>query len=226
MVGKRTYSNREKQRNGYKNDPSPDSTSKRQKHDDSDELDWLTPTSSRTSKAASMLKRASGKFSGPVSIPEEEMDVEKLPHANGKPTGLFDKALNGKLHLPKPTQASIHGSRDAFNATMKDRKSSRESATRPSASYLPTPPAETQKPMGNGTIGSPTNSEGSAAKPTSKTAVANGSTETSKLFQKVIKNEKIQQPYTPREYESVKTSAPHRNVLRERLSRKTKEARL
>jgi len=225
MVGKRTYSTREKQRTAFKSDASPDSN-KRQKHNDSDELDCLTPKSDRSGKAYSALKRVSRRFSGPVSIPDEQMDVEKCPHANGKPIGLFDKAINGRLHSSKTKQADIHGNIDVFNATMNDKKNSIESTARPKASYLPTPPAEAQKTSGNGTNSRPSSSNGYAVKPASKNIVANGSIETSKLFDKIIKNEKTEQPYTPREYASAKTPAPRKNIIGDRLSKKGKEARL
>ncbi|KAF2132417.1 hypothetical protein P153DRAFT_429557 [Dothidotthia symphoricarpi CBS 119687] len=225
MVGKRTYSNREKQRNAYKNDPSPDSR-KRLKQDDTDEQSWLTPTSSRTGTVASTLKRASGRFGGPVSIPEDGMDVEKCSEPNGKPTSVFDKVANGRSNLAIPQQASIHGSRDAFNTTMKGRRNSKQSNTRPQSSYLPTPPAEVQKPSGYGISSRPSSSNGCAISPASKTATANGSIETSKLLEKIIDNEKTEPSYTPREYESDKTPAPRKDIHGDYMSKRSKEARL
>jgi hypothetical protein len=153
---------------------------------------------------------AQPKFSGPVSFSEsnEESSTEL------KSTGgllLFDKALQGRLKPTRKMSQTIHGSFEEFAAFR---------------SYLPTPPSEMQTQQVQHANRFFPALKGAASLATQVTKPAWTTAAKSNTVENTPEPEEPKEPYAPREYKASKSSAPHRNVLRDRLSPESEEAEL
>jgi hypothetical protein len=225
---KRTYSSRDKKREVYEQE----SRRKRTKGDSDDEL----RLPDRPHSAASLLNKGL-KPSQQQSDPEDDV-VSNIAQRN-KRSSVLDRALNGELKSIKPKERNIYGSRQDFEVTMQGQRAEGKNSPRPSSSYLPTPPSELQLqqtkrlngyfPVLNGQAGKLVSKMArpivkSATLPPTKPAVK--PTETLRVMENIIKCAKPKEPYTPRQYDADKTPAPRRDLPGDRLSRKSKEAKL
>ena len=213
---KRTYSQRDKWRSSNERQSIADLNDSRKRHKvtDSDVLHLPTPPPSRGERTSSVLKKGLKMFGGPVSIPDDESQSDSTSKTSNGISRLFDKASSGKL---KPAQLNLHGSIygtwEDFAEAMKDGKKSSQTVAKSSKSYLPTPPAEAPKPHQKEYRDFP------FAKPNAPAiklgfrsqSTSTMSTETSRLFEKIIKEERPKQPYKPKDYQADKTLAPAYN---------------
>ncbi|XPS94165.1 hypothetical protein M3J09_003490 [Ascochyta lentis] len=236
MTRKLTYSRKDKARPRNNGDTTPDDedgSRKRQKTDSPSETSSFVsvPTVSSTAssiraKGSALFKKTSQLFGGPVSIPQDEGDVEVTPKSRKSLSGLFDKALQPRVQPQKIKQPVIHGSRDEFVGTMQVRQKEGHSK-QPSGNYLPTPPSEVQRLRSNGT-GSSSNSSGLGARPESIKASAtyDGSSEAAALCRKRSKSKPQKQPYMARTYAAESTPHSGRDLFGNRLPQKSKELQL
>lgn len=236
MTKKFTYSRKDKARPRHNEDSTPDDedgSRKRRKTDSPSETSSFVsvPTISSTAssiraKSSALLKKTSSYFSGPISVPHEDGDVEIPPksHSRKSLTGLFDKALQGAARPQKPKQPTIYGTREEFVGTMQVRQ--KEAQKQSSGSYLPTPPSEVQRLRSNGT-GS-TNSSGSrpVTKSEMKPTTYDGSSEVAALYRKRSQTKQQKQPYVPRVYAAKRTAHPGADLFGDPLPRKCTEVLL
>ncbi|KAH7078291.1 hypothetical protein FB567DRAFT_631649 [Paraphoma chrysanthemicola] len=218
---KRTYSSRFKKRGEYQREPSR----KRSKGNSDDELHWpLRPQAS-----AALLKKVL-RPSQPQPDSEDELAANIARRKNS--ASILDRALGGKLKTVKPKGQSIYGSREEFEATMQDQREEKKNNPKLNASYLPTPPSELQQqqtkhlntffPGLNGKAGKVISN---ISKPKTKPPIPTVSptairaTETSKVFEKIIKCAEPKEPYVPKQYEADRTPAPRRGLSGDRLSK-------
>jgi hypothetical protein len=174
---------------------------KRSKTDDQELEEPRFP--GRQVKKSSLLKKSL--HSGPVSFTSDDGDISFAPK---KKTSVFDKVLKeGRYQTAKPVQNQIRGRN----------------------SYLPTPPAEVERKAHQQARRDATFSHinGDASNGGLKTPnkVATP-TQTSHLFERIIKDEQPRQPYKPKTYEADETAAPRRNIMGDRLLKKSKEAEM
>jgi hypothetical protein len=220
---KRTYSTLDKKR-GMR---EQDERRKRSKSDEDDELNWPGGhTSSRPLKSSLLLKKGLKKFGGPVSLPEDDEDSEIASKTTSR-LSVLDKALGGKFNLVKPKQNSIHGSREDFEKTIQAQRAKRSSEERTTSSYLPTPPFEVQEPqkqLANRFI--PSMNEYVANMPTQVTTPAWRPSPKSEMSEKNLAYDDPRQPYVPKQFEADRSLAPRRDLTDNRLSSKSKEAKL
>ncbi|UPX13853.1 uncharacterized protein EKO05_0004350 [Ascochyta rabiei] len=236
MTKKLTYSRKDKARPRNNRDTTPDDedgSHKRRKTDSPSETSSFVsvPTISSTAssiraKSSAIFKKTSQLFGGPVSIPQDDADVEVTPKSRKSLSGLFDKALQGRGEPRKLKQPVIHGSRDEFIGTMQVRQREGHS-TQPSSSYLPTPPSEVQRLRSNGT-GSSSNSSALGMRPEStKTSTTyDGSSEAAELCRKRSKSRPQRPPYIPKNYAAEATPHSGRDLFGDRLPQKSTEVQL
>lgn len=210
-----------------------DGSRKRQKTDSPSETSSFVsvPTISSTAssiraKGSALFKRGSGYFSGPVSIPSDDGEVEVTPKARKSLSGLFDRALQGgrNAQLQNPQQPKIHGSREEFVRTIEVRKKEPNS-TQPSGSYLPTPPSEGQRLRSNGT-GSSNSSAFCAQTKSSMTSTYDGSSEMTDLSTKRSKGKPQKQPYVPKIYAAERTPHPGADLYGDPQPKRSREVLL
>ncbi|KAG9189779.1 hypothetical protein G6011_06647 [Alternaria panax] len=217
MAGKITYSKRpNKRRVLHDHDAAheKDDSRKRSKADtESNESRLPTPPSSRQGRKTP--------FKGPVSIPDDDM----YP-----PRSVFDKVLGNKQHrAPKPDESSIRGDRENYAEIMKTGQKSRQQNGWARNGSLPTPPAEAQR-RAHEQARKDENlaryrrvaDKGESQAP--KTSSSTPPTQTSQLFERIIKNEQLKEPYQPRIYKAEEVVAPRRTIAGERLSRRSEQA--
>lgn len=236
MKKKFTYSRKDKTRPRNNDDSTPNDENgsrKRRKTDSPSETSSFVsvPTISSTAssiraKGSAIFKKTSQLFNGPVSIPQDDAEVEVTPRARKSLSGLFDKALQPRAQSQSTKQTIIHGSREEFIGTMQVRKKEGYS-TQASGSYLPTPPSEVQKLRSNGT-GSSSNSSRLGVRPKSATTSTtyDGSSEGLDLSRKRSKSKPQKQPYVPRTYAAEKAAHPGVDLFGDPLPRKSREVRL
>jgi hypothetical protein len=183
--------------------------------------------SSIRAKSSALLKRGSVYFSGPVSIPSDDAEVEVTPKARKSLSGLFDKALQGGRNSQPRTsqQPKIHGSREEFVRTIEVRKKE-PSNTQPGGSYLPTPPSEVQRLRSNGTGSSNSSGLGARTKSSMTSATYDGSSETTDLSRKRSKNKSQKQPYVPKTYAAKRTPHPGVDLYGDPLPKHSGEVQL
>lgn len=234
-----TYSKKDKTRPRNNEGSTPDDENgsrKRRKTDSPSETSSFVsvPTISSTAssiraKSSEILKRTSQYFSGPISVPHDNAEIEVTPKARKSLSGLFDKALQPRAQPRKTYQSSIHGSREDFVGTMQVRKKEGRT-TQPNGSYLPTPPSEVQRLRTNGTgssingTGSSSNSSALGVRPNSTTY--DGSSETMDLCMKRTKTNPQKQSYVPKVYAAEKTAHSGGDLFGDRLPRDSKEVQL
>jgi hypothetical protein len=193
---------------------------KRSKTDD--ELEKLR-FPGRQAKKSSLLKKSL--HSGPVSFTNEDGDIEPPKKKN-----VFDKVLSeGRYQAAKPGQVRFSGDRNGFAGLMRKNQRSEEHEGRKRNSYLPTPPADAERKAHQQTRRDTTfsHTNGSASKGGLKTPSKSATpTQTSQLFERVIKYEQPKQPYQPKAYKADETPAPAMDILGGRLPEKSKEAEL
>lgn len=219
MAGKITYSKRpNKRRVPHDQDAAreEDDSRKRSKADaESNESRLPTPPPSRKERKS---------FSkGPVSIPDDDM----YP-----PRSVFDKVLGNKQHrAPKPDESSIRDNRENYVETMKGGKTSQQQNGWARNGSLPTPPAEAQRKAHQqarrdenlarykrvANEGESRVFEASLSKPP---------TQTSQLFERIIKNKQPKEPYQPKAYKAECIAAPRRTIAGERLSKRSEQAQM
>ncbi|KAH7078992.1 hypothetical protein BKA63DRAFT_408973 [Paraphoma chrysanthemicola] len=216
---KRTYSSRFKRRGEYQHETSR----KRSKGDSDDELHWpLRPQAS-----AALLKKG---LRSPQPQPDSEDELLANIARRKNSVSILDRALGGKLKTVKPKGQSIYGSREEFEATMQDQREEKKNSSKLNASYLPTPPSELQQQQTKhlnaffpGLNGKASKVISNMSKPKNKLPTATVSspaikaTETSRVFEKIIKCAELQQPYVPQQYEADKTPAPRRGLSGDHL---------
>ncbi|KAF1939089.1 hypothetical protein EJ02DRAFT_382413 [Clathrospora elynae] len=238
-MGKRTYSQRDKRRSAHEIHGLPnhndDDSRKRYKADEPDELHLSTPRSSGKGIVSTLLKKGlkpkvPKKFRGPTSLPEleDEIDIDSAPESSDK-RSVFEKVLRARYQPVKPLKPTIHGSRDEFAEAMKDGRRSKAYNGEQRNSHLPTPPVEFQTKAHQQARRDSTfaHINGAANKPPTKTP--NGSsapTETSQLFEKIIKYEQPKEPYVTKLYKSEETLAPRRTIEGVRMSSTSGEAQM
>ncbi|KAF1841679.1 uncharacterized protein K460DRAFT_388558 [Cucurbitaria berberidis CBS 394.84] len=229
-MAKRTYSQRDKRQSTYGQQSRPDHSDsrKRYKTDDSDELRLPpSPPPSRGEKTSSLLKKTLKAFGGPISVPEPEMIVDSAPQSSNR-LAVFDKVLKERFQASKQKQQNIYGSREDFEETRKSGKKWKQPDPKPRNGHLPTPPAEIQRQAHQEPRKShmmPT-ADSRAVGPATKRQTSFVPTETSRLFEKVIKNEQPKLPYEPKVYKDERTPAPRRTILGHGLLKKSKEAQM
>lgn len=238
MKKKFTYSKKDKVRpHKDENRSTPedeDGSRKRRKTDSPSETSSFVsvPTISSTAssiraKGSALLKRGSGLFSGPVSIPSDDAEVEVTPKARKSLSGLFDRALQGGRHAQPqtPQQPKIHGSREDFVRTIEVRKKDPNS-TQPSGSYLPTPPSEVQRLRSNGTGSSNSSGLGARTKSSMTSPTYDGPSEVADLSRKRSKSKPQRKPYVPKMYASKKTPHPLADLYGDPLPKRSREVQL
>ncbi|KAF2032218.1 hypothetical protein EK21DRAFT_99100 [Setomelanomma holmii] len=228
-MAKRTYSSFDRRRKELEQETHR----KRPKSDNEDELRWP-----QRPQSSSLLLKKGLKPDGPPSDLEDDVVSNIAQRKN--PISLLDRALDSKLKPTKNKQDGIHGSREEFEKTMQSRRAEKKNSPVPRSAYLPTPPsgAQTQQkkrmnsffPALNGKAGEIVSkaTKSVVTKPTPTPELAAKavmiSTETSKVFETVIKCAEPEEPYQPKQYEADKVPAPRRDLSGDRLSRKSKEA--
>lgn len=207
--------------------PSVSDMNKRQKTDSTEELDSLTTssigtgnTSSSRTKRGIRLGKPLSRFGGPMSLPEEasEGDVVR-PKKRG--IDVFE-GLEKALHQPSKLKnnGNIHGSFDEFTETMKQTKQTKkhDSAHTQRSSYrqLPTPPAETQSKANSHTSGSSIKVVIKSVRQTQSPSEASTS----------AKHDAPREPYQLKAYEAEGFPAPRADIVGNRLSSKSRAAKL
>ncbi|KAF2625897.1 hypothetical protein BU25DRAFT_395941 [Macroventuria anomochaeta] len=236
MTKKLTYSRKDKARPRNNEDPTPDDedgSRKRRRTDSPSETSSFVsvPTISSTAssiraKGSAIYKKTSQLFGGPVSIPQDDADVEVTPKSRKSLSGLFDKALQGRTtQTQKFKQPNIHGSREEFVRTVEVRKKEPHS-TQPSGSYLPTPPSEGQRLRSNGTGSSNSSGLGARPKPAMVSATYDGSSEATDLCRKRSKSKPQKQPYVPNTYAAERTLHPGADLFGDQLPKRSREVQL
>lgn len=238
MKKKLTYSKKDKARphnnEDYSTPDDEDGSRKRRKTDSPSETSSFVsvPTISSTAssiraKSSALFKRTSQMFSGPVSIPQDDAEVEATPKARKSLSSLFDKALQGGRGAQPQTskQLNIHGSREEFVRTIEVRKKE-PNHTQPSGSYLPTPPSEVQRLRSNGTGSSNSNGLGARPKSSMTSATYEGSSETTDLNRKRSKSKPQTQPYVRKTYAAKKTPHPGADLYGDALPKRAREVQL
>lgn len=235
MTKKFTYSRKDKTRPRNNEDSTPDDedgSRKRRKTDSPSETSSFVsvPTISSTAssiraRSSAIFKKTSQLFGGPVSIPQDDADIEITPKSRKSLSGLFDKALQTRAQPPKPKQPNIHGSREEFVRTIEVRKKEPH-GTQPSSSYLPTPPSEVQRLRSNGTGSSVSSGHGSKPKSATTATTYDGSSEMTDLSRKRSKGKPQKQPYAPKTYAAEKKAFPGADLFGDRLSKRSREAQL
>ncbi|KAJ4413306.1 hypothetical protein N0V91_000281 [Didymella pomorum] len=237
MKSKFTYSRKSKQRPQKDEDRTTpeeeDGSRKRRKTDSPSETSSFVsvPTISSTAssfraKGSALLKMGSGYFSGPISIPSDDAEVETTPKARKSLSGLFDRALQGGRNAQPQTsqQPKIHGSREEFVRTIEVRQKEPNS-TQTGGSYLPTPPSEVQRLRSNGTGSSNSSGFGARTK-SSMTSTYDGSSEMTDLSRKRSKSKPHKQPYVPKTYAAKRTPHPGADLYGDELSKRSREVQL
>lgn len=237
MKSKFTYSRKSKQRPQKDEDRTTpeeeDGSRKRRKTDSPSETSSFVsvPTISSTAssfraKGSALLKTGSGYFSGPISIPSDDAEVETTPKARKSLSGLFDRALQGGRNAQPQTsqQPKIHGSREEFVRTIEVRQKEPNS-TQTGGSYLPTPPSEVQRLRSNGTGSSNSSGFGARTK-SSMTSTYDGSSEMTDLSRKRSKSKPHKQPYVPKTYAAKRTPHPGADLYGDELSKRSREVQL
>lgn len=223
-MAKRTYSQRDKRRSayGHKGFPSHEDSQKRQKVANSDELHLPpSPPPSRGGKS-SLLKKSLKVFGGPISIPEDELNLDPAPKISSG-LSVFDKVAKEGVRAAKPKQQTIYGSRDDFEDTMKSKKKGKPS------SHLPTPPAEVQKKSAQEArrAQKPSTPDGTANMHVPRrTQMVSNTTETLPSSKVAITKKQPKEPYEPKAYKAEKSPTPRKNIRGDRLRVKSKEAEL
>lgn len=211
-MGKRTYSQRAKRcaAASHSNSQDPQYSRKRLKtNNDLNDLSSLpSPPRSRGEKKSAPPKKSSHMFRGPVSIPDEETDSQVTSDSKGKAVSrVLDKALSGKL---KPSllkhNHSIYGSMEDFTSTMTHKRKSGLDNSLLNNRALPSPPAENPK--------------------ASHQNAGLASTKTSRLFEKIIKDQPPKQVALPEPRPTEVLVAPRHTIMGGRLGKQSKEALL
>lgn len=236
MTKKFTYSKKDKARPRNDEVSTPDDEDgirKRRKTDSPSETSSFVsvPTISSTAssiraKGSAIFKRTSQLFNGPTSIPQDDGDMEIAPKSRKSLAGLFDKALQPRnTQSPKSKQPNIYGSREEFVRTIEVRKKEPH-VTRPSGSYLPTPPSEVQRLRSNG--GGSSISSGSGAKATTALASGhyNGSADATELCRTRSKGKPQKQTYIPRTYAAHKLKHSGVDLFGDPLPKRSREVQL
>jgi hypothetical protein len=215
---KRTYSSRDKRRGAYEQDPQQ----KRSKVQRDDEL--RLPGSSpqnRPQQSSSLLKKGLRKFGGPVSVPDDFTATGNSAHLS-----VFDKVLGGKSKTVKRQQSNIYGSREDFDNTMNSQSLAKKSSEAVTQSY-PTPPIEGQKQQPHpASKFSLTAKEAASSSTTQSPERIAKSTMNSKISENTVLYKQSHQSYAPKPYEADQTSAPRKDILGNRLSKRSPEAQL
>ena len=242
-MAKRTYS----QRGRPPNTLAQELLRKRSKlYGNDNELSWPPPTGTRPQKPSSSSSSSSSslrnvKFSGPVSLPDnndDDMDTNEEDSSKSKTSSMFDKALKGKLKSVTRKQPNIHGSREDFDKTMVDPKRAKKSNAGAAGKYLPTPPSDVENQHakkfdmmfpglkcrglsvlggdGFGGRGGQSKSGFGRLKESDK----------SKFFDTVLKEEEPKRLYVRKQYEAENVSVPRRDICGNRLSSKSELAKM
>jgi hypothetical protein len=218
---KRTYSQRDRKQREY---VAQDAQRKRSKAGHEDELHLPTD---RPTKRSALLKKGLKQHGGPISVPDDDdLDINLVPKKSKGLSGMFDKALTGKLEPITTKPHNIYGSRQDFEKSINDQSHAKESNARPK-NGLPTPPSEDKKQQTDrfnrfvpGLAGAGRRSVFGGATPSVQ------STETSQRFAKIIKVEQPKVSYVLKQYEADSASPPCRDLLGNRLSKKSPHAQL
>jgi hypothetical protein len=139
------------------------------------------------------------------------------------PRSVFDKVLGNKQHqAPRPDESSVRSNRENYAEIMKTEQVSRKQNGWERNGSLPTPPAETQRKAHQQAQRDEdfARCKGESKLKTSSTPP----TETSQLFERIIKNEQPREPYQPKAYKAEVIAAPRRTTTGERLSRASEQA--
>ncbi|KAH6620364.1 hypothetical protein C7974DRAFT_415574 [Boeremia exigua] len=236
MKQKFTYSRKDKTRPRNNGDSTPDDedgSRKRRKTDSPSETSSFVsvPTISSTAssiraRGSAIFKRTSQLFGGPVSIPQDDADLEVTPKPRKSLAGLFDKALQPRsTQSPIPKQPNIHGSRDEFVRTIEVRKKEPH-ATQPNGSYLPTPPSEVQRLRSSGTGSSNSSGPGARLKPGSTSGHYDGSSEVTDLCRKRSKGKVQKQTYVPKSNAAQNTKHSGVDLFGDQLPKRSREVQL
>lgn len=234
MAKKSTYSKKDKSRPRNNEDSTVDDedvSRKRRKTDSPSETSSFVsvPTISSTAssiraKGSAVFKKTSQLFSGPVSIPQDDADIEVTPKTRKSLSGLFDKALHGRVQPQRPKQPIIHGSREEFVGTMQVRQ--REPHITQLSVYLPTPPSEIQRFRSSGTASSNSSGPDLKTKPAITSIACERPSEVAGLYRKRSKTTQQRQPYVPKVYTAERTAHPGADLFGDRLLKGSKEVQL
>ncbi|KAJ8110258.1 hypothetical protein OPT61_g6853 [Boeremia exigua] len=236
MKQKFTYSRKDKTRPRNHGDSTPDDedgSRKRRKTDSPSETSSFVsvPTISSTAssiraRGSAIFKKTSQLFSGPVSIPQDDADLEVTPKSRKSLVGLFDRALQPRAtQAQKPKQPDIYSSREEFVRTIEVRKKEPH-ATQPSGSYLPTPPSEIQKLRSSGTGSSNSSGPGAISKTSLPSGHHNGFSEATDLCRKRSKSNPQKQTYIPKPYTAQKTKHSGADLFGDELPKRSKEIQI
>ncbi|KAH7406085.1 hypothetical protein DE146DRAFT_433299 [Phaeosphaeria sp. MPI-PUGE-AT-0046c] len=187
--------------------------------DPDDELCYPKSTLQRPQQSSSLLKRGLNKHNGPVSF-TKDYDSDTAP--------VFENSSKGKLKLVTNKSKRANGSLLGLGDPMDLSQPTAESNARPTLSHLPTPPIEMQKQQRNLAAHFLSNCNGGSTNlATQVTTSAWKRIPTPKSQEDTLESKESKQPHVPKQYEANnKASAPCRDILGGRLSRKSNEAKL
>jgi hypothetical protein len=237
MVKRITYSKRNKARDVDQTSVLNDDDASRKRRrtdspsDSSSYLSLLTPSpgSSIRQKSSSFIKKASQAFSGPISVPADEADAASSPKTTKSSrslSGLFDKALHGRLNPQKSRQPTIHGSPEEFAKAIRDRQNP-ITDKQPRDLYLPTPPSEAHRSSSNDAGSVSSSTQGRTIKSDLESLSLHDSVSVMlKPPGKDLQSPRVRQPYVPKNYLEKKTTAPRVNLYGDRLSKRSQQAQL
>ncbi|KAH7402699.1 hypothetical protein BKA66DRAFT_7035 [Pyrenochaeta sp. MPI-SDFR-AT-0127] len=227
---KRTYSQRDRWRPAHEHQRllNNDDSKKRHKANDSDELYLPTPPPSRGEKMSSLLKKGLKSFSGPISIPDEEVATDAVQKSSNRYPA-FDNILKKRYQNGNPKPHNIYGSREDFVVTMNDRTKRTQQDRSPRNSHLPSPPAEIQKKAQQEVCKTETTRKTAtlAVQPAARTQSAvKAVPHTSRLSERAVEDEQPKHAYESNVYMAEKTPAPHRGIVGNRLLKRSMEAQI
>ncbi|CAO2657311.1 Nn.00g034370.m01.CDS01 [Neocucurbitaria sp. VM-36] len=227
---KRTYSQRDKRRSGYGHQgfSSHNDNRKRPRIDNLDELRLPpTPPPSRGEKSSSLLQKSLKVFDGPISIPEDDLNAKSTPKSTSR-LPVFDKVLNEPRQAAITKQPNIYGSREDFAETMKSGKQWKQHDSKPSKSYLPTPPAEVQKKTPHEACRAQKSTKSDLAAVKHVPNVPNGfsMTETPGFLEMAVTKKRLKQHHESETYKANKTTTPLKILRGDRLPKNSRQAQM
>ncbi|KAF2856745.1 hypothetical protein T440DRAFT_462971 [Plenodomus tracheiphilus IPT5] len=156
----------------------------------------------RTEMKSSLLKKGL-KFGGPVSLPEDAMDIDEQPVIKKK-TSVFDRVLSsGRYQAAKPSQIKLQSSAEDSPKTPPTQQ---QHHYQPRNYQLPTPPAEAQK------------ARQAHHQARDLQVLSSGTHYPNAAVPKLH--------YIPNVHEAKETPAPRRTILGDRLSKNSMESAL
>lgn len=231
-MARKTYSKQGGGKRSAPYDPNwvqdDDGSRKRSKTEDADELHLP----SAREKASSLVKKSLKNFGGPISVPRDDVDIGPAP-VSSKKNSVFDRVLDQERYLPpKPKQNGNSISREAHAERWRVQQRLKQHPVQPRSHQLPTPPAEAEKQLRRTHQERPRQhmlmtSRNSDSELVLKTVcIAKAPDQTSRIFRKATSDEQSREPYRPKAFKAEHTLVPHRDVLENRISRRSNIAKL